>query len=60
MWEPTSVRRRASFAGLVIALVIIGILVWRIADSRRSQEEPTGRVLPLFGAVAPAPPGPGR
>jgi len=59
VWEPASARRRASLAGLLIALVILGILVWRIADSRRSQEEPKGRVLPMFGAAAPAPPGPG-
>jgi hypothetical protein len=49
-WEPWAARRSAILAGLVLALLILGALVWRIADSRRTPLEPNAPILPIGGA----------
>lgn len=53
VWLPPRGRRVALVAGILIALLILAMLVWRIADSRRRPLEPVAPVL-LVGAVEPA------
>lgn len=53
-WRAPRARRTALLAGIVLALLIVLALIWRIADSRRSQLEPPGRILPIGAAEAPA------
>ena len=52
VWAPPGGRRVAFVIGVLIALLILAMLVWRVADSRRRPLDPAGPVVPV-GAVAP-------
>ena len=53
VWRPPAARRGALVAGILIALLILGALVWRVADSRRSTQESNAPIMPMGGESNP-------